>query len=303
MKKILFAFTLLLFAPTSFATIELEGKILDVDDSSISIEEVDITSSGNPAKSDNKGFVVEEFIPPTAGNPVEIDFTHSDYVDIGGTITLKANGNLDYDGENITKEVIGENTIYTFDNPLTMALAPYEIIRGKISAVRGKDETEQQLIDNAITIHVTSEDGSLVEGRVENGEYFIKGYLGTTDKPRNYTATFSYPPYKDVTKNYPVKDKKLNSAKNEEDHTNIVFDVPTKDALRQRNIENITGFGCNELMPKYLVGANCVENSTLEGDASDIAMWIQKFGSKITGIISMIAVVLIVWNAFMLTYA
>ena len=75
-----------------------------------------------------------------------------------------------------------------------MALAPYEIIRGKISAVRGKDETEQQLIDNAITIDVTSEDGSLVEGHVENGEYSIKGYLGTTDKPRNYTATFSYPP-------------------------------------------------------------------------------------------------------------
>jgi hypothetical protein len=84
---------------------------------------------------------------------------------------------------------------------------------------------------------------------------------------------------------------------------NIEFEKKTISGKQQQNMENITGFGCNETMSKYLVGANCVENSNLKGDATDIAVWIQKFGGKITGIISMIAVVLIVWNAFNLVTA
>jgi len=38
----------------------------------------------------------------------------------------------------------------------------------------------------------------------------------------------------------------------------------------KQNMENITGFGCNDLMPRYLVGANCVENKTLKGDSTDL---------------------------------
>ena len=41
-----------------------------------------------------------------------------------------------------------------------------------------------------------------------------------------------------------------------------------------------------------------MENRKLQGDATDFALWIQKFGGKITAMIGMVAVVLIVWNAF-----
>ena len=71
-----------------------------------------------------------------------------------------------------------------------------------------------------------------------------------------------------------------------------VESIPTGSLSRQNALSDITGLDCDELMPKYLVGANCAENSDLEGDATDIAVWIQKFGGKITGMISMIAVVL-----------
>jgi hypothetical protein len=65
----------------------------------------------------------------------------------------------------------------------------------------------------------------------------------------------------------------------------------------------MTGFACSETMPKYLVGASCNENKKLKGDASDIATWIQKFGGKITSLMGMIAVVFLVYNAFLITTA
>jgi len=130
-------------------------------------------------------------------------------------------------------------------------------------------------------------------------QYAIKGYLGTTKNPRNYTVIFKYPRYKDVVKTFKVEDKKLVGDLAKDIH----FEFQTIDSKREENLEKITGFGCNELMPRYLVGANCVENKTLEGDAIDLAVWIQKFGGKITSIITLLAVLLIIWNAFKIVSA
>ncbi len=58
---------------------------------------------------------------------------------------------------------------------------------------------------------------------------------------------------------------------------------------------------CNQLLPKYLVGANCGEE--LHGDARDITYWIQRFGKQITTFIAGVAVLLIAWNAFGLVMA
>ncbi len=59
--------------------------------------------------------------------------------------------------------------------------------------------------------------------------------------------------------------------------------------------------GCNQLLPKYLVGASC--DTELKGDASDITYWLQKFSGQITTFIAAIAVLLIAWNAFGLVMA
>lgn len=59
--------------------------------------------------------------------------------------------------------------------------------------------------------------------------------------------------------------------------------------------------GCNQLLPKYLVGASC--NTELKGDARDITYWLQKFSGQITTFIAAIAVLLIAWNAFGLVMA
>jgi hypothetical protein len=58
---------------------------------------------------------------------------------------------------------------------------------------------------------------------------------------------------------------------------------------------------CNQLLPKYLVGASC--DTELKGDASDITYWLQKFSGQITTFIAAIAVLLIAWNAFGLVMA
>ena len=59
--------------------------------------------------------------------------------------------------------------------------------------------------------------------------------------------------------------------------------------------------GCNQLLPKYLVGASC--DTELKGDARDITYWLQKFSGQITTFIAAIAVLLIAWNAFGLVMA
>lgn len=59
--------------------------------------------------------------------------------------------------------------------------------------------------------------------------------------------------------------------------------------------------GCNQLLPKYLVGASC--NTELKGDARDITYWLQKFSGQITTFVAAIAVLLIAWNAFGLVMA
>ena len=131
----------------------------------------------------------------------------------------------------------------------------------------------------------------------DDGAFQVWGYFSNEkDKDgnlveKNYILTFQHPKFGKKDKDFSV----INKTK---DPIQIVFKERSLSQAREDNLTGITGFKCNELLPKYLVGANCNENKTLEGDASDLAFWIQKIGGKIAGAIAMIAVVLIVWNAF-----
>ncbi len=117
---------------------------------------------------------------------------------------------------------------------------------------------------------------------------------------RKYVVQFSYPGKKKLRKEFYLEKDKIGTD-GEDKHktkTDVLFHESTWKALEQEQLSEMTGFGCNELMPKYLVGASCEENEELQGDATDIAMWIQRFGGKITAVVGMLAVFLIVWNAF-----
>jgi len=56
----------------------------------------------------------------------------------------------------------------------------------------------------------------------------------------------------------------------------IEFTEQNLASKQEAMLKGITGFDCNETMPRYLVGANCEENKTLEGDATDLPCEITK---------------------------
>jgi len=193
------------------------------------------------------------------------------------------------------------------DYRLDLSLLPEqkEIFAGKVYTANPDGSNEQLATGKYITISLSGKDAEYFTINGESnkvnsdGSFLITGYR--FDKKEKYVLTFGgLTDYEDIEQNVAIKKDTENDPKNP---LKIVFRKLTKDALRQRNLEKITGFGCNELMPRYLVGANCEENKTLEGDATDLAVWIQKFGGKITSVITLLAVLLIIWNAFKIVSA
>ena len=276
MKKLFLAFALLLFTSTTFA-FTLTGTIADKLDQT-GLESVQITLDGKKKRaSDDKGVFTIPNIDITAGNPAEIVFSKDAYLDLAGTITQKK-GALYFDGVRFGSvkykipqgggvAIPDPDATYTLPD-IELLPNPVPIIRGKITAIRGRDEMEQDLIWSKVKIYAT-ENGELLEVDKETeGEYTVLGYLGTEENPRDINMTFEYPGYEDKEEYFEVKAKIIDK------DTDIVFTVPTNASRMQENMEAMTGFGCNELMPKYLIGASCVENSELKGDASDVAMWL-----------------------------
>jgi len=314
MKKLILAVAFLFFAGFTHAA-TLKGAITDPINNIANLNLVEVTLNEDSENSvisndEDKGFKFTDFDPfgATISMPSgtqKITFSKEGYVPQTGTITLKKSA-LFYNDvffSGIKQRIdptthLGEpdpNATYTLPE-IKLLPNPDVIISGKITAVRGEDEVEQQLVWGKVKIFASENGKSLKVVRETEGEYSVKGYLGTKENPRYITVVFKYAGYKDIEETFMIK-------AGIKDKENIKFKEKTIAGQRQENLEAITGFGCNEIMPKYLVGANCVENSDLEGDATDIAVWIQKFGGKITGMISMIAVVLIVWNAFALVTA
>ncbi len=297
MKKILFALICIFFTATSFASLKLTGVISDSLNSATKLEGVKITLGGkSKPPSIGKGiYTIPNFDKVKNGDV--LTFTHEEYEDLTGTIVVGINGptkfktsKKDYD---ITAKIVGDVwdnetlELNVFLNPL-----PVPIISGTVTGEgdKGAKGVKVTAYDygNSGFEEIDTTDG--------DGFYEIKGHLGTAENPRKYKLLFE-------SNKYETKDKYID---NIEVKTEIITgqdiqlsEIDLSYELEQNMVE-MTGFACSETMPKYLVGASCNENKQLKGDASDIALWIQKFGGKITSLIGMIAVVLIVWNAFVL---
>ena len=100
------------------------------------------------------------------------------------------------------------------------------------------------------------------------GNYVIKGYWGTAGKPAKYKLKFDYGSYETVCiDNIEVEEAVVTEQNIKLEKINVQMEM-------EENMVAMTGFGCDELIPKYLIGANCEGSKKLKGDASDIAMWI-----------------------------
>jgi len=302
MKKLFLAVALLLFTSTTFA-FTLKGIIADKLDQT-GLESVQITLDGKKKRaSDDKGVFTIPNIDITAGNPAKIVFSKDAYLDLSATIERKQ-GALLLDGVRFgsIKYKIPEGGGVAIPDPdatynvgkILLLPQPFPIIRGKITAKRDGDT--QDLLWDKIEI-TASENGETLKVNWRNtpGEYTVLGYFGTAESPRYLTVEFKYSGYKDKSEPFTVKTELLEK--------NIEFTEQNLARKQEAMMEGITGFKCNETMPRYLIGANCEDNKTLEGDATDLAMLMQKFGGKITGMIGMIAVLFIIWNSFKIVTA
>ena len=300
MKKLFLAIICVLFTFPTFA-LTLTGTVTDYLDSEKKLSDVSVTIGEESATTDIDGeFEIEEFSPNSSQT---ISFSKGGYYEVEGEI-IKKDGELYYDESALDPITNAENQVTGYKMPdISLMPEPVEIISGKIIA---KQDGSLQTIDpQNITITVNPE-GFLpsdweVERYGEEGlKYVIKGVLGKNGEPQEYNVKFEYNSYEPVIRDFnEIED----SVFTDEDKTTIKFDITSIAEEEERNMTEMTGFECQELLPKYLVGASCVENRELKGDASDLSLWIQKFGSKITALIGIIAVVLIVWNAFNLVTA
>ncbi len=131
-----------------------------------------------------------------------------------------------------------------------------------------------------------------------DGTYSVDGYLAPSDdKPFRYRLNFIHSDYKAIDPEMVEVGASVKEAGKQ------VLSFLSVRGAREKQMEAMSGFECSEIMPKHLIGANCSSHNDLKGDADDLAMWIQKFGSKITTLAGMAAVALIIWNAFTLVTA
>ncbi len=334
MKKFLSFVVCSLLTSTTFAlTITGTGKdaLTNKNLESVSVAVgYDENSAEDDTKTNDKGIFELDFtLDPQEQNPAKIWFSKAEYLPVEGELKINDKGELVYSDEfgndksfgpliyekefdhfeelegkphPVYKNVLKSPQSITLPQ-ITLTPAPKPIIRGKIS-VESKDKLVAFEKDVKIGIsNSISTDVSIIykkcRGKFEC-PYVIEGYFGTQDKPVKYYVDFYYGDdekiYKPVEKEFYVYDKIL-------ENENIRFKKATGRKKFQENLTNITGFKCSELMPKYLVGANCLENNTLEGDATDLAYYIQKFGGMITRLIGLLAVALIVFYGFRIATA
>ena len=299
MKKLLFLLSLCVFIPSTWA-FTLAGTITDIITGE-PIKKVNITLDGKAQDpSEDEGYIIPNFNP---GNGAILIFKHSEHEDFVGEIInsdglvsgikVKKFGKwggsqpfelkmIDKDG----KQVWDEETLM-----LDIEMFPEKkpIITGQVTNEEGKGIHRVRVRSTSPSLHSYSYEAHTNP----DGFYEIEGY-----KKKKYHLKFNDSSYKDPD---PLEVEVEDSLVPDQDIELIQISVA-------KDNENIMvgasgGFECDELMPKYLIGANCIDNNNLKGDASDITMWIQKFGGKITGLIGMIAVVLIIWNAFNITTA
>ena len=292
MKKLLIAFGWLFFAGFASAA-TLTGVVQDTL-SNEPLFGVSVSVADETAKTNENGeFELDFTLDPQ--NPAKIVFSKDAYLDLVGTISLVPPTTDQYivkiGGVEFTPDFSGN---FVFE----MMPKPVEIISGKITAKCNGDT--QDLLWDKVEITAKDADGEIlqVNTKEKDRKYTVLGYFSKDGKSRDIEMTFKYPGYKDVEKSFPVKTIKV-----ETKETNIEFTEQNLASKQEAMLKGITGFDCNETMPRYLIGANCEENKTLEGDAADLAMLMQKFGGKITGMIGMIAVLFIIWNSFKIVTA
>jgi len=312
MKKLLLTFAISLLATTTFAA-TLQISVSDPINNIDPFDEVEVKLDTEIAEFYDKKYLFADFNPLLPSQT--ITFTKDKYLTQTHSIKIK-NYEIFFDEQTqpfqrliTTTNEAGETIVDPTNNVILPEIEllpkPEAIILGIITAIQG--DILQTIDYTDLGIELTTSFGGTSTAEIlqaegdsdDEYEYGVLGHFGTAEKSREYTLTFTYEPFENVVKTFEVGTESIEYT----EKTNIVFDIPTGANSRERLITDMTGFGCNELMPKYLVGANCVENSTLKGDATDIAVWVQKFGGKITGMIGMIAVVLIVWNAFKIVTA
>ena len=297
MKKLLIVFVCAFFTITAFAadSVKLTGVISDSQDSAKKIKGVKINLGGKSKPSSGRD---GEYTIPKFSNIADssnLIFTHDDYYPMVIKISRDSGKIVGTSKSTVTgdekEEFSFADSATEFKYDFEMKHLPVPIISGTVT-----DENDRPLKDIEVTAFGVSNFMKKTQTN-EKGFYEIEGDLGTAGDPKKYALIFN-------SNNY--EEKKLLDIKVEDkllENQNIkLTEINTTKEL-QNNIEEMTGFGCSETMPKYLVGASCEENSELKGDATDIAMWIQNFGGKITSLVGMIAVVLIVWNSFTLVTA
>ena len=304
MKKLLVAFGWLFFAGFASAA-TLTGVVQDALTNE-PLKAVSVSVADETAKTNGLGkFELDFTFDPQ--NPAKIVFSTDAYLDLAGTLLINTKGKLIWDDGTFNEKDLGKITIKTetisvpngFDaqgNTLTtqkeittispdtfdlktisLEPEPVPIIRGKITL---ENEGESVVFQKDLKIGVTNDATNelLLFFKKCKGEtvceYEITGNLGTAKNPRNYDLWFHYGDENDNT----YKDVETSVSVEEvlKEKVNIVFEEMTTAKKLQRNMEEITGFDCNETMPRYLVGANCEENKTLEGDATDLSCEITK---------------------------
>ena len=304
MKKLLFVLVCVFFTATSFASDKLSGVISDSRNPAKLLSGVKIILDGNDKilPSDEDGIYTIPNFTPEADKILE--FKLDKYEPLSGSIIREVRGS---EGKKvITGLKVGKKTLHitpkvvdkkwdkeTLELNVTLVPEKEPIISGTI-----RNEKNEEIKGVKVTAFGVN-DFEETATTDDLGFYTIKGYWGTDANPAKYKLKFSHNKYD--TKNVVLDNIEVKTA--------IVPDQDVKlekinvQAEIESNMVAMTGFGCDELMPKYLIGASCQQNKELKGDATDLAMWIQKFGGKITALMGIIAVVLIVWNAFTLTTA
>ena len=228
--------------------------------------------------------------PPLTNNSARISFSKDGYKTI--TINIIKDGVTYYvnDKSNILKEDPKNKDTYRLD--FAMAKDIRDLITGTALDDNGNPMKN-------VTVRANPIGGGKNQSAITNviGGYTIRGIRGDHD----YKVTFEHNAYQMVE--LPNLVTTTADATAPVSGTDVTFVEKSSSADMENDIEAITGFGCDDLMPKYLVGANCVDNKNLKGDASDVTNVIQKFGSKLTTLMGVIAVLMIIWNAFKIATA
>ncbi len=137
----------------------------------------------------------------------------------------------------------GDGSIAITD-PIKMYLEEHVIASGKLRQQVEGGEIED-LTDTSVDI--------VIDGKVQStmrapngGEFEIMGFFENEDGDAEVIVTFK-------SKHFEDKEMKIDNSKNTLQVQDVVLDKATMALIRQRNQKKMTGFGCNETMPKYFL--------------------------------------------------